>query len=184
MGNDLASAQADMRRAYLGGAAGMAASALVWLAAAVVALRGAPQHAVWTLLVGGMFIHPAGMLIARLLGRSGAHAKGNPLGPLAGASTVWLVASLPLAYAASRLHIEWFFPAMLLVIGSRYLTFHTLYGDGAYWPCGLALLAAGLLLGWVLAPPAIAAASGGLLELGFAFAIGLRDRRRPALATA
>ena len=182
--NDLAAAQADMRRGYFGGAAGMGASALVWLAAAVVALRGMPQQAVWTLLVGGMFIHPIGMLVARMLGRSGAHTKGNPLGLLAGASTVWLIASLPLAYAASRLHIEWFFPAMLLVIGSRYLVFQTLYGDAAYWPCGLALLGVGALCGWMLAPPALAAACGGLLELAFAVVIGLRDRRRPALAIA
>lgn len=183
MNHDLASAQADMRHAYFGGAAGMVASALVWLAAAAVASR-APQNAVWTLLIGGMFIHPAGMLIARLLGRPGSHAKGNPLAPLAGASTVWLIASLPLAFAASRLHLEWFFPAMLLVIGSRYLVFHTLYGDRAYWTCGLALLVVGALLGWRLAPPVLAAACGGLLELGFAIAIGLRERGRPALATA
>lgn len=184
MSDDLASAQADMRQGYFGGAAGMAASAAAWLVAAGVALRGSPEQAVWALLVGGMFIHPAGMLIARLLGRSGTHTKGNPLGLLAGASTVWLIACLPLAFAASRLHVEWFFPAMLLVIGSRYLVFHTLYGDTAFWPCGLALVATGCLLGTVLAPPALSALAGGGLEAAFALGLGLRERARMAAGVA
>lgn len=183
---DLAAAQADMRRAYYGGAAGMAASAAAWLAAAMVATRGNADAAIWTLLVAGMFIHPAGMLVARLAGRQGAHAKGNPLAGLAGASTFWLVFSLPLAYAASRLHVAWFFPAMLLVIGGRYLTFDTLFGNRTYWLCGLALAAAGILLGRALAPPAIAAFAGGAIEAAFAIAIAWRERRdaRPLASAA
>ena len=177
MSFDLASAQADMRRAYYGGAAGMAASALAWTAAAIVAARGNATAALWTLLVAGMFIHPAGMLLARLAGRPGTHAKGNPLAGLAGATTFWLVFSLPLAYAASRLHLAWFFPAMLLVIGGRYLTFDTLFGDRTYRACGLVLAAAGFLLGRALAPPALAAFAGAAIEAAFAIVIALRERR-------
>ncbi|GAB1596688.1 DUF7010 family protein [Lysobacter claricitrinus] len=181
---DLQQAQADMRRAYYGGATGMAASAIAWLAAACVALRGKPDAAVWTLLVAGMFIHPAAMLLSRVAGRSGAHAKDNPLGRLAGASTFWLIFSLPLAYAASRLHIEWFFPAMLLVIGGRYLTFDTLYGESLYWPCGLALAAAGLALGRMFATPSLAAFVGGAIELAFALVIALREQRASRVLSA
>lgn len=181
MSFDLASAQADMRRAYYGGAAGMAASAAAWTAAAIVATRGQSDTAIWTLLVAGMFIHPAGMLLSRIAGRPGAHAKGNPLAGLAGAGTFWLIFSLPLAYAASRLHLAWFFPAMLLVIGGRYLTFDTLFGNRLYWGCGLALAAAGVLLGRALAPPALAAFAGAAIEAAFALAIALRERRAAGL---
>lgn len=181
MTNELERMQADMRHAYCGGATGLLASSMVWLAAAVVAMRGAPQTAVWTLLAGGVAIHPAAMLLARLLGRPGTHRKGNPLARLAGASTVWLIAGLPLAYAASRLHVEWFFPAMLLVIGSRYLAFETLYGLRAYLACGLALLVAGLGLGRLSVDPALAAAAGAVIEAAFAGVVLLQDRR---LATA
>lgn len=174
---DLGQAQADMRHAYCGGGAGMLTSALVWLAAAVVAYGGAQQNAVWLLILGGMLIHPAAMALSRLLGRPGTHRKGNPLGRLAGASTVWLVASLPLAYAASRLHVEWFFPAMLLVIGSRYLTFETLYGLRIYIACGLALVVAGLGLGYAMAPPFASALAGAAIEIGFALTIIVGDRR-------
>jgi hypothetical protein len=186
MGHELQDAQADMRHGYCGGGAGMLASALVWLAAGIVALRMPAHTAIWTLLIGGVAIHPAGMLIARLLGRPGTHRRANPLAGLAGATTVWMIASLPLAYAASRLQLEWFFPAMLLVIGGRYLAFETLYGLRAYRYCGLVLLAAGLGLGWSMPPPALAALVGGTIEAGFAIAILLHDRRaaRPATAAA
>ena len=175
--SDLSGAQADMRFAYCGGGAGMLASALVWLIAAIVTAFSSSTHGVWTLLIGGMVIHPAGMLIAKLLGRPGNHSKGNPLGSLAGASTFWLMFSLPLAYAASLRHIEWFFPAMLLVIGGRYLVFHSLYGLRIYWACGMVLAAAGFALGASLIHPAIAAAIGAAIEAAFGITILIMDRR-------
>lgn len=177
MKSDLSCAQADMRFAYCGGGAGMLASALVWLCAAIVAAYGTATNGVWTLLIGGMFIHPAGMLVSKLLGRPGNHTKGNPLGALAGASTFWLIFSLPLAYAASLLRIEWFFPAMLLVIGGRYLVFHSLYGLSIYWACGMALAASGLLLGVLAIHASISAAIGGGIEAVFGIIILALDRR-------
>jgi hypothetical protein len=117
------------------------------------------------------------VVFSRLAGRSAAHAKGNPLGMLAGATTFWLIFSLPLAYAASRLHVEWFFPAMLLVIGGRYLCFDTLFGDRTYWACGLALAGAGIVLGRMLATPSIAALTGSAIEAAFAMFIALREQR-------
>jgi len=119
MTTDLGSAQADMRFGYYSGAAGVLASSAAWLTAALVAWQVSPKQAVWVLFAGGVLIHPVGVLIARMLGRPGRHAPGNPLAPLAFATTLWLIFSLPLAYAASMLRLEWFFPAMLLVIGGR-----------------------------------------------------------------
>lgn len=59
---------------------------------------------------------------------------------------------------------EWFFPAMLLIIGGRYLCFHTLYGRRTYLLLGAGLaLAAWLLLAGNVAPHT-AALAGGLIE--------------------
>jgi len=168
MTNDLARAQADMRFAYCNGAVGMLASSLAWACAAVVAFKGTPERAVWTLFVGGMLIHPVGVVIAKILGRPGNHSKGNPLGSLAWASTLWLIFSLPLAYGVSLLRIEWFFPAMLFVIGGRYLVFSSLFGMRTYWACGLVLAGAGYLLGRSAAYPANSALAGFLIEVLFA----------------
>lgn len=166
-----------MRFAYCSGASGMLASAIAWLCAAVATVQASPKQAVWVLFIGGMLIHPLGVLISKLQGRPGNHSKGNPLGSLAWASTLWLIFSLPLAYAVSMLRIEWFFPAMLLVIGGRYLVFASLFGMRIYWLCGLALAAAGYLLVRTGAAPTRSAAVGAGIEFLFAAAIFVLDRR-------
>jgi hypothetical protein len=170
-------AQADMRQGYYGGGAGVLASALAWSVAAGVAVLGPAQSAVWALLIGGMFIHPVGLLICKLLGARGAHDKGNPLGQLAGASTFWLIFCLPLAYALSLQKPGWFFPAMLLVIGGRYLVFATLYGMRLYWVLGLTLAAAGLALGVLAAAVPVAAVTGAAIEAAFGVVILVQHRR-------
>lgn len=126
----IADAQRNMRFAYFGGAPGLLASALAWLAAGTVAVTSSAPHAALALLVGGMLIHPVGVLVAKALGRPGSHVRGNPLGTLALEGTFLLLLCLPLAYAVALLRVAWFCPAMLLVIGGRYLTFASLYGIG------------------------------------------------------
>jgi hypothetical protein len=177
MENNLARAQADMRSAYISGAAGILASAIVWMCAAVAAIYGTSVTAVWTLLIGGAFIHPAAIVISKILGGSGDHSKNNPLASLAGASTVWLLLSLILAYAVSLLHIEWFFPAVLMIIAGRYTVFHSLYGMKVFWVLGLALAAAGLLLALLRAHPVLSASVGALAEVGFGLTVFVMHRR-------
>jgi len=164
-------AQRDMRLAYFDGAPGMLTSAAVWLTAGIVSLRASPERGVWALLIGGALIHPVSVLLVKALGRSGKHRSGNPFGSLALATTFWLVLSCVLAYAVSLLRIEWFFPAMLLVIGGRYLTFSTIFGARIYWACGAALMLAGYALWRANAAPAYGAFSGAALEATFAIAI-------------
>lgn len=177
MRNDLAQVQADMRFAHCSGAFGMLASSIAWFCAALAAAQASPRQAVWVLFIGGMLIHPSAVLISKLLGRPGHHSTGNPLGSLAWASTLWLIFSLPLAYAVSLLRIEWFFPAMLLIIGGRYLVFSSLFGMRIYWGCGLALAGAGYVLGRAGATPAVSAAAGVIIEAAFAVVTFVLDRR-------
>lgn len=170
-------AQADMRRSYLFGAPGVLVSGLVWLTAGVVALMVSAQAAVLTLLAGGALIFPLSMLLTKLLGISGKHSAGNPLGTLAGEGTFWLLAGCAIAYGMSVLRIEWFFPAMMLVIGGRYLTFQTLYGLRAYWVLGALLGAAGLALALVRAHPVVGAFAGAAIELVFAVVLFVQAKR-------
>jgi len=174
------SAQRDMRVAYLHGAPGVLVSALAWATAGVVATVVSPERAVWTLFVGGALIHPVSTLLLKILGRSAKHQSGNPFAALAFATTIWMILCLPLVYAVSTLRIEWFFPAMLFVIGGRYLCFATMFGLRAYWICGAALAAAGYALGRAMAPPAFAAFAGSAIEAGFALAIFAGARREAA----
>lgn len=179
----MADAQRDMRRGYYSGAPGMLTSGLVWLVAALVCFYATPERAIWALFVGGMFIHPVAILLNKLLGRPGKHQAGNPLGTLALATTIWMILAFPLAYAASLVRIEWFFPAMLFIIGGRYLTFSTIYGARIYWPCGGALALAGYLLAQNNVAPEFAAATGAAIEAVFAIAIFMNERRERGAAT-
>ena len=173
----ISEAQVDMRTGYFSGATGILASALAWSVAAGVAVSNSAQSAVWALLVGGMFIYPVGVLICKLFGARGTHTKGNPLGQLAGASTFWLIFCLPVAYVVGLQHSSWFFSAMLLIIGGRYLVFATLYGMRLYWALGLTLAAAGFALTILNASAHVVAIVGAGLEAVFAITCLMQHRR-------
>ena len=175
-------AQRDMRHAYYGGAPGIMISGLVWAIAAAVCAELSPARAIWALFIGGMFIHPVSVVVVRMLGRPGSHTPGNPMGALAMASTIWMIMSFALAYAASMVRIEWFFPAMLAVIGGRYMTFATIYGGRIYWAFGAALAVAAWLLAQALVAPYVAAAAGAAIEAAFALPIFRAARRESAAA--
>jgi len=164
----IAEAQTDMRHAYFGGAPGLAASAGVWLVAGLITVLRGPQAGVLALIFGGMLIHPLAILGSKILGRPGTHARNNPLGPLALESTVILLLGVILAFGLSRYRVELFFPAMLIVIGGRYLTFHTLYGRRVYWLCGAALSSLGLLAAVQEFPVAASTFGGAVIEAAFA----------------
>ena len=79
--------------------------------------------------------------------------------------------------------VEWFFPAMLLLIGGRYLTFTTIYGMRQYWACGAALALVGFLMVLSRAPFPVGAFAGALIEYVFAavvFAAVQNTRHAPA----
>lgn len=179
MNLDLAQAQRELRAVYCAGGPGVLASALAWGCAAAVAAFASPRNAVIALFVGGMLIHPVGLLITRLLGRSASHSPGNPLAILALESTILMLLCLPIAYVVSLYRLDWFFPAMLLIIGGRYLLFSTMYGLRVYWLLGATLASAAFVLIALIAPPAASALAGSLIELAFAiYLIGI-GRREP-----
>lgn len=157
-------AQQDMRQGYCSGGPGILASAITWLGAAVVAALLTTHAAVWVLVIGGMFIFPASVLFCRILGARGMHRKGNPLGALAGTTTFWLVFAILIALILSWHHQAWFFPAMLLTIGGRYLIFVTIYGMAQYWVLGLVLAIAGVAVFALPVSPATSAFVGGCVE--------------------
>lgn len=163
--------QADMRHAYVRGAPGAAVSGFVWIAAAVTAVVGDEQASVWVLLVGGMAIFPLSLVVCRLLGGPAKHTPGNPLGLLAMESTVLLMAGIFIAWATILAETSLFFPVMLLVIGTRYLLFQSLYGLKHYWVAGGALCVVGFVAAVLNTPGWASAAMGGGIEVLLAAAL-------------
>ncbi len=167
-----------MREAYYGGAPGIVSSGTVWLLAALVTLLVSPRAGMLTLIVGGMLIFPVSVLCCKAIGCSGKHRKDNPLASLAIAGTIWMVLSIPISVGAGLFRIEWFFPAMLVVIGSRYLTFATLYGMSIYWVFGGVLITAGAGLGLLGGSVFFGALAGALVEYAFGIMIFINHKSR------
>lgn len=158
-------AQKDMRHDYFGGAPGLLTSGLTWMIAGLFGLFGSAQSSIIALFVGSMFIHPGAVIMCKLLKRPGSHSKDNPLAALVFESTVLLFTGFFIAYVAMQFHTELFFPIMLMIIGSRYLLFSTLYGLRIYWAVGGVLILAGILSVVLHAPFVAGAVSGGLIEI-------------------
>lgn len=164
-------AQKDMNYSYFGGATGVFASGLVWCVAGLIALFYSNQTSMLSLFVGGMFIHPLGMLLSKMLKRSGKHNPENPLGKLALESTFILFVGLFLAFSVAQVKIEWFYPIMLLAIGVRYLMFNSLYGTRVYWLLGAFLMLSGALCIALNGNFIIGAFIGGVAEIIFSIII-------------
>lgn len=146
MTDTLVQFQTDMRRGYANGSIGIIVSGLAWLISAIVIYQYSASQAVWTLLIGGVLIHPVSVLLYKTIGLSGNHTKGNPLGNLGMEGTIFMIMCIPIAFGLSLQHTQWFFQGMLLIIGGRYLTFSSIYGIKLYWILGAILGIAAYLL--------------------------------------
>jgi len=165
-----------MRDAYYSGAPGVISSGTAWLIAGFVSLIVSPTAGILTLIFGGMLIFPVSVLLCKIIGVPGKHKKGNPLAPLALEGTFWMLISIPVAVGAAFYRIEWFFPAMLFVIGGRYLTFSSLYGIRLYWVFSLILVISGWLLLGTNAPGFSGAFTGAFIEFCFGVALFVRHK--------
>ena len=164
-------AQRDMRVSYYNGMPGVVSSGSVWLIAGIVAMLNKPMSGILTLVFGGMLIFPIAVVLCKVLGATGKHSKGNPLAPLAIEGTLWMLLSIPIAIGAAFYKLEWFFPAMMLVIAGRYLTFSTMYGLRIYWFFSTALVIGSVVLLMFNAPAYSGAFVGAGIEYSFAVAI-------------
>lgn len=175
--NTLVESQTDMCRGYANGSIGIIVSGLMWLISAAVTYQYSAKQAIWTLLIGGMLIHPVSVLLYKLIGLSGNHTKGNPLGNLGMEGTIFMIMCLPIAFGLSLQHSEWFFQGMLLIIGGRYLTFSSIYGIRLYWILGAILGAAAYLLFYSSVQSFGTLLTGSLIEISFGTFMFLSFRR-------
>ena len=170
-------AQIDMCRGYANGSIGIIVSGLIWLVSATISYQYSAKQSIWTLLIGGMFIYPLGILLSKVMGLNGTHTKGNPLGNLAMEGTIFMIMCLPIAFGLSLQHAEWFFQGMLLIIGGRYLTFASIYGLKLYWILGAALGMAAYLLFYFKVQSFGSLLTGSLIEISFGLLMFFSFRR-------
>lgn len=166
---DFIASQRDMNKAYIGGATGVFASGLVWGLSGIIAVVISNMAGMAALFIGGMFIFPLSIGLSKLYKRSGKHDPNNALKHLAFENLAILFVGLFLAFTVAKTDFQFFFPIMLLAIGTRYLSFQTLYGLKSYWILGVLLMLSGVSI-LVLNLPFVAGAFiGSAIEIIFSF---------------
>lgn len=125
---NLRECQREMRSAFLGGFAGQLVSGVIWLASAGVATWVSPVAAMAALFFGSMAIFPLTQLVVRLMGRPGKVRPENGLWPLGSQAAFTVPLNFLLVGAITLYRENWFFPAAMIVVGTHYLPFITLYG--------------------------------------------------------
>jgi hypothetical protein len=125
---DILYAQREMRSAFLGGFAGQLVSGLIWLASTAVANWVNPRYGMAVLFLGSMLIFPLTQGLLRLIGRPAKVSPGNKLWFLGSQVAFTVPLNFLLVGAATLYNENWFFPAAMIVVGSHYLPFITLYG--------------------------------------------------------
>lgn len=142
----LREAQAEVRRAYLGASVGQIYSGLAWLVSVGVWWLVSDLSGIVTLLVAGFLVYPVTTGVCRLLGRPGSIPSSNPLRTLGQTAPIVGAMGVPVALGATLHDQQWFFPAMMIVIGAHYLPFWPLYGMPVFVPLGIAMWAVGLVV--------------------------------------
>src|SRR5579859_5600724 len=125
---DIQEAQHEMRSIYAGGFWGQLLFSILWLVSAALGIWVSPKLSIVTIAVGGFFIFPLVQLLLRLMGRPTSVSKENPFNSLAMQVAFVLPFSMLLLFPVSLYRLNWFFPALMVLVGAHYLPFATLYG--------------------------------------------------------
>jgi len=144
---DIREAQHEVREIYLHGAPGTLVATVLWAVSAALSTWRSPRVGALVVVVGGAFIFPALQLVLKMMGRRASLRPENPLAGLAMQSAFIIPLCLPVVGAAALHRADWFYPALLVVVGAHYLPFVTLYGMRLWYVLGGALIVAGLILG-------------------------------------
>lgn len=143
----IADAQREVRYAFLGGFMGQVVSGTLWLASAALATWVTTRAAILVLIVGGFFIFPITQVGLRLIGRSGRLDSRNALHGLGVQVAFVLPLCLPVVGAVAVHHLDWFYPAFMVVLGAHYLPFTFLYGMRMFVGLAALLVTGGVLIG-------------------------------------
>ena len=143
---DIADAQREMRERYNGGFEGQLFSGLLWLASASLATWSTPRLAITTLVIGGFFIFPVTELLIRLAGGRHPLSEQNSLRYLGMQVAFVLPFSMPVLLPVGLYRLNWFFPAMMILLGAHYIPFVFLYGMRMFAVLAGVLLGGGMIV--------------------------------------
>lgn len=142
----LAIDQKEMRMRFLGGFAGQLVSGVIWLMAAGISVLMNQNYGMAVLFFGSMGIFPLTQLVLRLIGRNAKVSKDNGLWALGSQTAFTVPLNFLLVGAIILYRPMWFFPATMIIVGSHYLPFITLYGMKMFGVLSVILILIGTFL--------------------------------------
>ena len=142
----IADAQEETRTRFVGGFYGQLVSGVLWLASASLAVWSSPRAAIVTLVVGGVFIFPLTELLVRLGGERAMLSPTNSLRHLGMQVAFVLPLSMPLLLPVSLYRLNWFYPALMILLGAHYLPFVTLSGMRMFAALAALLVGGGVVI--------------------------------------
>src|SRR5205807_3245752 len=173
-----------MRSVYIGGFWGQLVSSVIWLASAALGTWVSPKASILTIVIGGFFIFPLTQLLLRLSGRRARVSKENTFHSLGMQVAFVLPFSMLLLVPVGLYNLNWFFPALMVLLGADYFPFATLYGMSIFLFLAGILIGAGVVIAqYFSATSSLGAWVGGLVLFAFAWigrSMALRDASAPA----
>ena len=143
----IADAQREVRTVFQGGFIGGLVSAALWAVSGLLATVNSPRAGIIALCLGGALIFPVTSALLKLTRGRGALSKENPMDQLATQIAFTIPFVLPVVGGAALYKLNWFYPAMLVIVGAHYLPFAFLYGMRAFLVLGGAMIAEGVMIG-------------------------------------
>ena len=141
---DVQDAQREMRLVYVGGFWGQLVSSVIWLVSATLGTWVSPRASILSVVIGGFFIFPLTQMLLRLSPRRAAVSTENPFTSLGMQVAFVLPLSMLLLVPVGLYRLNWFFPALMVLVGAHYLPFATLYGMRMFLFLAGILIAAGV----------------------------------------
>ncbi len=137
-------AQRENRKVFIGGFWGQLVSSGIWLTSAAIGFWVTPRAAIIAIVIGGFFIFPATMLMLRLSGGPAYISRDNPLGKLGMQIAFTLPLGMLLLIPVTEFRLNFFYPALMILLGAHYLPFVFLYGMRMFYALGAVLVFGGV----------------------------------------
>ena len=167
---EIEAAQREVRFVYVGGFVGQLVSSLIWLLAAAVGTWATPRASILVVVIAGFFIFPVTQIVLRLFGRPPRVSKDNPLHWLGMQVAFVLPLSMLLLVPVGYFRLNWFFPALMILLGAHYLPFASLYGMRMFLFLAGMLIAMGVVIALYFSQTfSLGAWAGGLVLFVFAW---------------
>jgi hypothetical protein len=167
---DVQDAQREIRFFYIGGFWGQLVGSVIWLVSAALGTWVSARASILTVLIAGFFIFPLTRLLLHLSSRQAAVSRENPFTSLGMQVAFVLPPSMLLLAPVGFYRLNWFFPALMILVGAHYLPFATLYGMRMFLFLAGILIAAGYVIAVYFAETfSLGAWIGGLALFVFAW---------------